>query len=55
MIGNDRRGLASMNILARYITPPKFNDPEKTRRAFWLNRYLLAFGALTAVYQLRWI
>ena len=43
MIGNDRRGLASMNILARYITPPKFNDPEKTRRAFWLNRYLLAF------------
>ncbi|MAT98551.1 MAG: hypothetical protein CL608_15520 [Anaerolineaceae bacterium] len=32
-----------MNVFARYLAPPKFDDPEKTRQAYWLNRYLLAF------------
>ncbi len=32
-----------MNALARYLAPPIFDDPEKNRQAYWLNRYLLAF------------
>ena len=32
-----------MKVLARYVAPPRFDDPEKTRQAYWLNRYLLAF------------
>ncbi len=32
-----------MNALARYFAPPQFEDPEKNRQAYWLNRYLLAF------------
>ncbi len=32
-----------MNALARYLIPPLFDDPEKNRQAYWLNRYLLAF------------
>jgi signal transduction histidine kinase/ActR/RegA family two-component response regulator len=43
MIRNDCCRLTFMNALARYLAPPNFDDPEETRRAFWLNRYLLAF------------
>lgn len=34
-----------MNILARYLAPQKYDDPEKDRQAYWLNRYLLAFSS----------
>lgn len=34
-----------MNALAHYLAPPKFDDPEKNRQAYWLNRYLLAFSS----------
>lgn len=43
MIGNGRSCLLFMNALARYLAPPIFDDPEKNRQAYWLNRYLLAF------------
>ncbi|MBK8904002.1 MAG: response regulator [Anaerolineaceae bacterium] len=34
-----------MKSLASYLVPPRFEDPEQYRQAYWLNRYLLAFDA----------
>lgn len=38
-----------MNALARYLAPPLFDDLEKNRQAYWLNRYLLAFTSAMAL------